>query len=88
MVYQFPPDVDRLVKDHMDKRGYATEDDVLRDALRALGQFAHTREEAEEEYWQTVAAVREGMADVEAGRMRPARELLEEALRETPTENE
>ncbi len=31
------------------------------------------------EYDETLAVVREGMADAEAGRMRPLRELLDEA---------
>jgi hypothetical protein len=49
MAYQFPPDVERLVKEQMVARGYATEDNVLRDALDALGQFAHSRDEALDE---------------------------------------
>jgi Arc/MetJ-type ribon-helix-helix transcriptional regulator len=79
MAYQFPPDVDRLVKEQMAARGYASEDDLLRDALDALAQFAYSREEAEEEYRQTVAAVKEGVADMEAGRIRPLREVHDEA---------
>lgn len=56
-----------------------SENDVLRDALIALGQFAHSDEAAEQEYHETVAAVREGVADMEAGRMRPLREIIYEA---------
>jgi hypothetical protein len=33
----------------------------------------------QQEYQETLAAVREGMADAEAGRMRSLRELLDEA---------
>lgn len=84
MAYQFPPDVERLVRVQMAARGYASQDDVLRDALDALGRFAHSRDDAEEEYRQTVAAVKEGVADMEAGRMRPLRELLDEAREESP----
>lgn len=79
MAYQFPPDVEKLVREQMAAKGYACEDDVLRDALDALGQFAHSREEAEEEYRQAVAAVKEGVADMEAGRMRPLRAILDKA---------
>jgi Arc/MetJ-type ribon-helix-helix transcriptional regulator len=61
--------------------GYNSEDEVLRDALQALGEFVHSRENFDEEFRQTVAAVREGAVDAEAGRMRPLRELLEEARR-------
>ena len=40
MAYQFPPDVEQLVTQRMAAGGYATEDDVLRDALRALVEQA------------------------------------------------
>lgn len=78
MSYQFPPDVAKLVQEQMTARGYASEDDVLRDALYALGQFAHSREDAGEEYRQTVEAVQEGALDMAAGRMRPLRDILDE----------
>lgn len=79
MAYQFPPDVEKMVREQMTARGYASEDDVLRDALDALGQFAHSREDADEEFRLTVAAVKQGVADMEAGRMRPLRAILNEA---------
>ena len=56
MTYAFPPDVEELVASRMAAGGYATEDDVLRDALRAL---------AEEE--EDLAAVREAIAEYRAG---------------------
>ncbi|MBI2827541.1 MAG: hypothetical protein HYX69_22940 [Planctomycetia bacterium] len=45
MSYQFPPDVDQLVKDRMAHGGYLSEDDVLRDALRALEEISYFRPE-------------------------------------------
>jgi Arc/MetJ-type ribon-helix-helix transcriptional regulator len=78
MAYQFPPDVEKLIRDHMATGGYASEDEVLRDALQTLGEFVHPREDVDEEYRQTVAAVDEGAADAEAGRMRPLRALIDE----------
>ncbi len=81
MTYQFPPDVEKLAHDHMASGGHDSEDEVRRNALQALGEFVHSREDFDEEYWQTVAAVREGAADAETGRMRPLRELLDEARR-------
>jgi Arc/MetJ-type ribon-helix-helix transcriptional regulator len=36
MSYPFPPDVQQLVNERMARGGYATEDDVLRDAFAAL----------------------------------------------------
>jgi len=56
MTYAFPPDVEELIAGRMAAGGYATEDDVLRDALRAL---------AEEE--EDLAAVREAIAEYRAG---------------------
>ncbi len=78
MAYQFPPDVEKLVREHMAAGGYASEDEVLRDALQALGEFVHSPEEVDEEHRQTVAAVREGLADADAGRMRPLRTVIDE----------
>jgi Arc/MetJ-type ribon-helix-helix transcriptional regulator len=87
MHYQFPPDVEKLVRTHMESGGYSSEDDVLRDALSALSHFSQTREEADEERRQAIAAVREGTADVEAGRVTPLRSLIDQARRK-PTERE
>ena len=56
MSYQFPPDVEQLVAGCMSTGAYSTEDDVLRDALRAL---------AEEE--EDLVAVREAVAEYRAG---------------------
>jgi len=55
MTYAFPPDVEQLIAGRMAAGGYATEDDVLRDALRAL---------ADEE---DLAAVREAVVEYRAG---------------------
>lgn len=77
MAYQLPPDVEKLVRDQMAAGGYASEDEVLRDALKALGEFVHAQEDMDEEYRQTVAAVREGVADADAGRMRPLRDIID-----------
>jgi putative addiction module CopG family antidote len=54
--YQFPPDVEEQVKGRLASGQYANEDEVLREALRALG-----RQE------QDVTAIREALADLEAG---------------------
>jgi predicted transcriptional regulator len=56
-----------------------SEDDLLRDALAALGSCVHSPAAAKEEYRQTIAAIKQGVADMEAGRMQPLREILEEA---------
>lgn len=64
MSYQFPPDVDRLVRDRMAAGGYLSEDDVLRDALVALAERA-----------DDLSAIQAGIADMEAGRTRSLSEV-------------
>ena len=56
MLYPFPPDLQTLVGEQMASSKYASEDELLRSALRAL---------AEEE--QDLDAVRESLADWRAG---------------------
>jgi Arc/MetJ-type ribon-helix-helix transcriptional regulator len=56
VAYQFPPDLDEQLKDRLATGQYASEEDVLREALRAL-----KRQEDD------VAAAREALADLEAG---------------------
>lgn len=87
MPYQFPPDVQQLVRDQMAAGGYASEDELLRDALKALSEFVHSQEEINDEYRQTVTAVRDGVKDMEAGRMRPLRALIDDELRSRSAES-
>ena len=56
MAYQFPPDVDKLVRERMATGNYASEDELLRNALLAL---------SEEE--EDLAAVREAVAELKGG---------------------
>lgn len=56
MAHQFPPDVEDQLRERMATGQYASEDDVLRDALRALKQQD-----------QDMAAIREAITDMEAG---------------------
>ena len=56
MANQFPPDLEEQLKERMASGQYASEDDVLREALRAL-----KRQD------EDVAALKEAIADMEAG---------------------
>jgi len=56
MPYAFPPEVKRLVDQRMAAGKYASEDDLLRDALEALS------EESEE-----LAAIQAGIDELDAG---------------------
>jgi antitoxin ParD1/3/4 len=67
MEYQFPPEVDSLVRSQMATGRYATEDELLKDALLTLSE----RE-------ATLADIRAGIADMEAGRMRPLDDVVDE----------
>lgn len=69
MAYQFPPDLDRLIRDRMAAGGYRCEDDVLRDALEALAERS-----------EDLAALRAGVEDMQAGRTRPL-EQIDAAIR-------
>ena len=60
MPYQFPPEIDRLVHEELAFGRYANEDEVLLAAMQAL------REQDE-----TIAAIQEGLDDLEAGRVCP-----------------
>ena len=84
MAYQFPPDVEQLVREQMAHGGYASEDDLLRDALCMLRAFTPSAEDARQEYRETVAAVSEGAVDMEAGRLTPLRQLRDHRKSRTP----
>jgi putative addiction module CopG family antidote len=64
MAYQIPVDVEEQIQEQLATGGYSSQDDVLREALRALR-------------WrnQEVAAIQEGIEDMEAGRVKPLREF-------------
>ena len=64
MAYQFPPEVDQLVKRQLASGQYGSEDDVLLEALRSL-----QRQQAER------AAIQEGIHDINAQRVKPIREF-------------
>jgi Arc/MetJ-type ribon-helix-helix transcriptional regulator len=87
MAYQFPPDVEKLMREHMASGSYISEDEVLRDALQILGEFVHSKAEVDEEYRQTVDAVSEGIADVNAGRLHPLRMIFNDVGSERSSEN-
>ena len=56
MTHQLPPDIQQSVRTLMASGRYASEDDVLRDALRALNDEQ-----------DDVAAIDEALADLEQG---------------------
>ena len=60
MSYPFPPVLDRLVREELATGVYNSEDDVLVEAMQAL----RDRDE-------TIAGIREGLSDLDAGRVRP-----------------
>ena len=60
MRYEFPGEIKTLMASRMATGKYASEDDVLRRALRALA-----------DYDEAIADIQEGMDDEAAGRVRP-----------------
>jgi putative addiction module CopG family antidote len=71
MAYQFPPDIQQLVDFQMASGRYHSQDELLRDALQTLKD----NEEA-------IAAIKEGIEDEMAGRVRPLAEVDAEIRRE------
>ena len=67
MSYSLTPELDQMVRERISTGGYRSEEEVLRAALTAL--------DAEE---STIAAIGEGIADIDAGRHRPWEEADEE----------
>ena len=61
---QLPPDLDQQVKHHLASGRYQTEDDVLRDALRALAEEQNVLDD-----------IRQGMEDLDAGRGRSLEDI-------------
>ena len=59
MAYSFPPMLDQLVREELATGTYRSEDDVLVEAMQAL----RDRDEA-------IAGIREGLSDLDAGRVR------------------
>jgi predicted transcriptional regulator len=59
MSYPFPPVLDQLVREELATGAYCSEDDVLVEAMQAL----RDRDE-------TIAGIREGLSDLDAGRVR------------------
>jgi len=64
MTHSLPPDLQSLVQKHLTLGNYASEEDVLRDALRAL--------ERQQEVMEDVVV---GLADLEAERGRPLEDI-------------
>ena len=60
MVYRISSDLLQRIQAFVASGGYASEEDVVRDALSAL-----------EQRQQDLAAIQAGVADMEAGRYRP-----------------
>ena len=72
MPYQFPPDVEKLVKQQMVNGEYRSEDDLLRDALQALDSQRNVIIDADP---VVVDGIRRGLDDLKSGRFQPLGEF-------------
>ncbi|MDX1964870.1 MAG: hypothetical protein SFX18_17100 [Pirellulales bacterium] len=63
----------------MSTGNYPNEDDLLRQALSAWEEFSLCTTQSTQEDEDTIQAIHEGIADMEASRMRPLDDLLAEA---------
>jgi predicted transcriptional regulator len=64
MSYPFPPELGQLVQEGLATGAYASENDLLLEAVRAL-----------RERDDTVVGINEGLADLDQGRVRPLGEV-------------
>jgi Arc/MetJ-type ribon-helix-helix transcriptional regulator len=71
MSYAFPPDIRELIDQNMATGIYASEEDVLQAALHALS-----------EYHATIADIRQGMIDYDAGRGEPLSDAMADIRRQ------
>jgi antitoxin ParD1/3/4 len=88
MAYQFPPDVEQLVKDRMSQGGYSSADEVLRDALRALEEISFFRPNPNAgritSFEQLRQEVCRGVQQLDRGEGRDANEVFVELLSHLP----
>lgn len=65
MSYRFPPDVEKVVRERMQSGEYSCEDDLLREAFKAMDDRTFV---VAEEDPVVAEGVRRGLADRKAGR--------------------
>ena len=64
MVYEFPPDIERCIRDQIDNGNFGSEDEVLREAMDTLEKRQRGLEQLQQ-------MVREADNDIAAGRVAP-----------------
>lgn len=85
MAYEIPPDVARLIQDWIVRGGYESQDEVLRDALRALEEMSYIRPEPIAGHITSVEQLRseiaQGLEQLDRGEGRDSEVVLSEVLR-------
>lgn len=88
MAYQFPPDVERLVRDLRAHGGYTSDDEVLRDALRALEEVSYFRPDPNAGRIPSFEALRHevgrGLEQLDRGEGRDSEDVFAELLSDLP----
>jgi len=91
MTYQFPPDLDKLVKAQLAFGGYKSEDDVLRDALKALEEIVYFRPNPNARAINSRDDLRHevqrGLDELERGEGLDAEQVFDELLSDLPDAN-
>jgi len=89
MAYQVPPDVEQWVRDRMAQGGYASADDVLRDALRALDEVADYQPDPKAARITSVDQLRQevarGLEQLDRGEGQDGEKVFEDLLRDSPS---
>ena len=87
MAYQFPPDLEQRVKEQMASGVYNSEDEVLRDALRALeeiGYFRPLRREGRISFEELREEVSRGLDQLDRGEGRNSEQVFADLLHDLP----
>jgi hypothetical protein len=91
MSYPFSPDIARLVQDGMARGGYTSEDDLLRDALRALEEISvfwpSPKANGISNFDELRREVHRGLEPLDRGESRAADEVFAELLGDLPEPN-
>ena len=84
MAYPFPPAVEKLVQQHMTSGGYASEDELLLDALQALDQ---QRQMSVYDEAEVATGIARGLSEMQRGLGRPFEEFDAEFRAQTDSPN-
>ncbi len=73
MTVALPAEMAGIIRDAVESGDYASSSEVFRDAIR---DWKHKRQLQQQEVESIMLGVRQGLADLKAGRIKPAEDVL------------